>query len=328
MDTETSEYEQSVKELTRKSHIEEITFHPNDEAMSIHFTNTDASVMNALRRVVISEVPTLAIETVRIEENTSPLTGEYISHRLGLVPLVSTNVDQFESYRTCPEIDCDKCTVKFRLDFINDKENDVNVTSNDLTSACTNPFHVFPIRHPSLADRPPSPSMQVEEAADHSIVIAKLARRQALKLECTAVKGIGKDHAKWSPVCCSVFRYTPVVYVNENVFGEMKPDLQARFGGVCPRKIINVDKASGRVRVEASDLGPCNYCNECIQFASINKVPDLVRVEDKPGTFDYYVESTGVMAPEKIVASAFNVIVDKLKGIKLALEPSSQPEIN
>lgn len=32
------------------------------------------------------------------------------------------------------------------------------------------------------------------------IILARLARNQEIFLECWAVKGVGKDHAKWSPV--------------------------------------------------------------------------------------------------------------------------------
>ncbi len=42
---------------------------------------------NALRRILISEVPTLAIEFVEFHENTTVLQDEYIAHRLGLIPL-------------------------------------------------------------------------------------------------------------------------------------------------------------------------------------------------------------------------------------------------
>eukprot|EP00878_Enallax_costatus_P028380 GHUV01030653.1.p1 GENE.GHUV01030653.1~~GHUV01030653.1.p1 ORF type:complete len:181 (+),score=61.63 GHUV01030653.1:293-835(+) len=47
----------------------------------------DPAVANALRRILISEVPTVAIEHVFIVNNTSIIQDEVLSHRLGLIPL-------------------------------------------------------------------------------------------------------------------------------------------------------------------------------------------------------------------------------------------------
>ena len=49
---------------------------------------------NSLRRTLISSIETLAIDQVQIETNTSVLPDEMIAHRLGLVPLISENMDR------------------------------------------------------------------------------------------------------------------------------------------------------------------------------------------------------------------------------------------
>lgn len=48
----------------------------------------DAPVANALRRILLSEVPSVAIETVYIHDNTSIVQDEVLSHRMGLVPIL------------------------------------------------------------------------------------------------------------------------------------------------------------------------------------------------------------------------------------------------
>jgi DNA-directed RNA polymerase II subunit RPB3 len=62
--------------------------------MQMQISRTDASVVNALRRTLLAETATLAIDIVEIEENSSVLNDEYLAHRLGLVPIVSNIVVQ------------------------------------------------------------------------------------------------------------------------------------------------------------------------------------------------------------------------------------------
>ena len=61
--------------------------HISPHEMRFILSETDTSVANALRRIMIAEVPTLAIEKVEFLENSTVLNDEYIAHRLGLIPL-------------------------------------------------------------------------------------------------------------------------------------------------------------------------------------------------------------------------------------------------
>src|SRR3989338_3994949 len=57
--------------------------------------DVDSCVANSLRRTIIAEVPTLAIEVVDIEINDTMLHDEFIVHRMGLIPLVSSSHADF-----------------------------------------------------------------------------------------------------------------------------------------------------------------------------------------------------------------------------------------
>jgi len=165
----------------------------NEDDGSIHFTlsNVDLSIANSLRRIMISEVPTMAIDLVEFENNTSVLSDEFIAHRLGMIPLNSTESSRINYTRECSCFQyCTECSVQLSL---NVRCNDVNidVTSKDLISA-----------HDSIV-----PAVFGEN--DTGVLIVKLKKGQEIKVNCIAKKGIAKEHAKWSPCAGVPFEYDP-----------------------------------------------------------------------------------------------------------------------
>ena len=70
---------------------------PSENELVFEMIGVDVSFANALRRILISEVPTMAIETVFMWDNTSIIHDEVLAHRIGLIPI---NVDAryFEEY--------------------------------------------------------------------------------------------------------------------------------------------------------------------------------------------------------------------------------------
>lgn len=108
------------------------------EYMKFELRETDASIANALRRVMIAEVPTIAIDLVEIESNSSVLNDEFISHRLGLIPLVSNKAMNMRFSRDCDACDgdgqCEYCSVEFHLNVRCDGDQTLDVTSQDLRS--------------------------------------------------------------------------------------------------------------------------------------------------------------------------------------------------
>jgi DNA-directed RNA polymerase II subunit RPB3 len=159
-------------------------------------TGTDTSMANALRRVMIAEVPTIAIDLVEFENNTTVLNDEFLAHRLGLIPLVSDSAGQlkrpFEAHTDDSEVQ-----VEFTLDVACTTDAALEVTDLDLRPA--GPHGVLPVS-----------AARAEAGQDAKpIVIAKLRRNQELKLRAIARKGVGKDHAKWIPVATAAYQFVP-----------------------------------------------------------------------------------------------------------------------
>jgi DNA-directed RNA polymerase II subunit RPB3 len=110
-----------------------------DDYLKFELRETDASMANALRRVMIAEVPTIAIDLVEIEVNSSVLNDEFIAHRLGLIPLTSERAMGMRFSRDCDACDgdgqCEYCSVEFHLRAKCITDQTLDVTSKDLYSS-------------------------------------------------------------------------------------------------------------------------------------------------------------------------------------------------
>lgn len=131
--------------------LEELT----ERTIRLRFVQVSLAYVNSFRRIVMSEVPTMAIEFVTIKENTSALQDEQIAHRLGLIPLNSQRVNMFNFPEQChcnDQVDvCHFCTVKFELKVDNKERDPREVTTDDLRLVECSIDHqksVVPIKYP------------------------------------------------------------------------------------------------------------------------------------------------------------------------------------
>jgi len=130
--------------------------------------------MNTLRRLILSDVPTMAIELVEFRKNDSILYDEIVAHRLGLIPLKT----DLKSYKvaTQEEIENKEYLAQSSVKLTLKAKGPGVVYAKDLKSKDPKIVPVYP-------DMP----------------IVKLLEGQEIELEATAVLGTGQVHAKWSP---------------------------------------------------------------------------------------------------------------------------------
>ncbi|MFQ6105732.1 MAG: DNA-directed RNA polymerase subunit D [Candidatus Hydrothermarchaeaceae archaeon] len=197
----------------------------NKSSLVAIFEDTDVSIINALRRTAISEVPTLAIESVDIIENTSSFYDEIIAHRLAMIP-IKTDLKLFNFRDECScKKGCASCTLK-------------------LTLKKTGPCLVYSHDMKSNAKLKPIPN----------IPILKLGKGQKISFEAEAVLGTGKMHARWQPAVAS-YKYYPEIKVDANC------TLCNACVDACPRNIL---KISGK-KLKVTDEKDCTLCDSCVE---------------------------------------------------------------
>ncbi|KXS16276.1 hypothetical protein M427DRAFT_55706 [Gonapodya prolifera JEL478] len=178
----------------------------NKAAHSLSFTlsNVDLSFANALRRTMIADVPTMAIDLVQIKSNTSSLADEFITHRLGLIPLVSHEFIRFNKTTDCSCAEyCPNCSVELTLRARCANEDQMEVTSRSFVSSHN-------VVKPVIGTgRDAYTGLGAADDDDPGILIVKLRKGQEIDFRCIAKKGTGKEHAKWSPCAAVSFEYDP-----------------------------------------------------------------------------------------------------------------------
>jgi DNA-directed RNA polymerase II subunit RPB3 len=320
-------------------------------------TGVDVSIANGLRRAVLADVPTLAVERVEIESNQTVVSNDFVSHRLGLVLLKSDDAEHLATHGECVDCDddsdwCPSCSIELEMDVRNVNSEVLVVTAFDLRRSSRQVEHdrTFGFGVPTCEHRR---VVCGDGGADDttSAYLFELAQGHHLSVRAVARKGAGREHAKWSPVCESTFQWNRRITINRAVCAEMTRDEQARVVDSCPRGVLSLQEEKRRpstsreavdvdVAAAASprkmmtdiedieDVGSvltvvdgdaCTACHQCTLTADALDRSGAVVVELTPDKFSFRIESTGSMSPLNIVDAAFASLCAQLTTVDAEL---------
>ena len=180
----------------------------------------DKSIINGIRRTIISHTDTVAFEQINIVENNSSIHNEYIKQRLELIPISISPKNYKNNYL-------------FMIHVVNDNnEPIIKITSND--------FDIFPLKSDSIYKDTVTIAdydliNKVPDKVKNSIIkpftirditsyilITELKNtnntkdKQSLKLYCFPSIGTSKQHSKYNNVSQAVYTF----HKDESLFDE------------------------------------------------------------------------------------------------------------
>lgn len=251
----------------------------NTSELSLRMSNIDISIVNAIRRIILAEVPNIAVSydpyepdnsDITIYTNTSSLHNEFLSHRISLIPLCFTE-DIIDNY--------ERENYRFVLKKKNIGTEIISVTTSDIEIYDKNN-----VKYPESFKNMIFPKNNI--SGDH-ILIVKLKPNlydvnngEELNIEFYASKNIAKKHARWSPVSKCTFHNT----LDEVTIEKVRKDVD--------KTLLNT-------------------------FDTLHKYRYFMKNKyDEANSFDFEIETECRLSPIYLLKKAFKILINKVEKFK------------
>jgi DNA-directed RNA polymerase I and III subunit RPAC1 len=157
-----------------------------------------------------------------------------------------------------------------------------------------------------------------------NILLAKLRPGQLLDLEMHCVKGIGADHAKFSPVATASYRLLPTITITKPILG----DAAEKFARCFPRGVIGLEEVTaveahtegsgyenqeGAKKAVVKDAFRDTVSRECLRHPEFEGKVKLGRIRDH---FIFSVESTGQFDSDDLFVESVTLLKGKCEDLK------------
>ncbi|MCK4380839.1 MAG: DNA-directed RNA polymerase subunit D, partial [Candidatus Lokiarchaeota archaeon] len=255
----------------------------NDRKLVFVVEGISIEMANAIRRIIISEMPVMAVDEVIILKNDSPLYDEIIAHRLSMIPLTTDlNVYKLPRDCECGGFGCPLCQVSLTCEFTNTSNHPMEIYSGDLKS---NDPQIIPV--------------------NPNIPIVKIDKNDKVIIEAYAVLGLAKDHVKYQAISNILYRFYPQIDFDNSKCTNC-PD-KCLVSRMCPEKLYDFSNKKSPILTE-DYWKTCTLCNSCE-----NDCPEkAIKVGWKEKTYIFSIESDGVLPFDVIIKKTFEVFLEKI----------------
>ncbi len=255
----------------------------NERKLIFVVEGISVEMANAIRRIIISEIPVMAVDEVIILKNDSPLYDEIISHRLGMIPL-TTDLEVYKLPRdcSCGGYGCPLCQVSLTCEVTNTTSTPLDIYSGNLKS---NDPKIVPV--------------------DPNIPIVKIDKNDKVIIEAYSILGIGKEHTKFQAISNIFYRFYP-----EIVFDDKKctkcPD-KCIVSRMCPEGLF--DFSNKKIPILVEDYWKkCTICDSCHKDC----LKKAISISWKDNAYIFSIESDGVLPFDVIIKKTFEVFLEKI----------------
>lgn len=313
--------------------------HEEDNKLDLTFSlvGLDTSVANAFRRILIAEVPTLAIENIYLRQNTSIIQDEVLAGRLGLIPLMG-NKDALRWMKWYEKPTDGSISQPFDYNCaVLHLKVDCKWKEGGMAKAVkgeTDPDELYENHKIYAKDLVWTPIGKQAEmfgdsgirAVHENILVAKLRPGQQIELEAHATKGIGQDHAKFSPVATASYRLLPTIDIIRPITGADAKKFARCFPmGVIKLEAVSAEDARNDPELRGREGEPKavvdnpmkdTVSRECLRHPEFKDKVKLGRVRDH---FIFRIESTGQWDSDELFLESVRALKIKAARVKRGL---------
>lgn len=268
----------------------------NPNTIKFRLEPTQVSYANTLRRSMITDVETVGFKSditetgttsdIIITKNSTPMSNEMLAHRIGLIPLHIERPTEWNPSE-----------YTFKLNVVNDSTIPLDVVAADIQVYKNRGPEEDPLLVPSVQFFHPDPVTR--DTALLAVLKGRVGTQEpeALSFEAVATVGTGRQNAQFMPV------------TSRCAYGYTRDDSEERKKELFTTWLINHKKVNA-TELESNSTRKGELERE---FATM-EIQRCYKIDERgePYSFDFIVESVGVLDPVYVVHRAIEVLQKKL----------------